>query len=123
MQKHRKIKNVPFPRPCGATGNDARKLHALTLCIFAVSCSCMQFYAQKYAPFFRFFRRTGYTFKSGCGQSALEFMTSLADLTVRRRKIALRVKDMTSAMGKDHHTNSSRPVRDSSHATGSNTTI
>ena len=29
MQKHRKIKNVPFPRPCGATGNDARKLHAL----------------------------------------------------------------------------------------------
>jgi len=23
-----KIKNVPFPRPCGATGNDAQKLHA-----------------------------------------------------------------------------------------------
>ena len=50
-------------------------------------------------------------------------MTSLADLTVRRRKIVLRVKDMTSAMGKDHYTSSSRPVRDSSHATGSNTTI
>ena len=29
MQKHSKIRNVPFPRPCGATGNDARKLHAL----------------------------------------------------------------------------------------------
>ena len=29
MQKHRKIKNVPFPRPCRATGNDAPKLHAL----------------------------------------------------------------------------------------------
>ena len=28
MQKHRKIRNVPFPRPCGATGNDAQKLHA-----------------------------------------------------------------------------------------------
>ena len=28
MQKHSKIRNVPFPRPCGATGNDARKLHA-----------------------------------------------------------------------------------------------
>ena len=28
MQKHSKIKNVPFPRPCGATGNDAQKLHA-----------------------------------------------------------------------------------------------
>jgi hypothetical protein len=22
------IRNVPFPRPCGATGNDAQKLHA-----------------------------------------------------------------------------------------------
>jgi hypothetical protein len=22
-----KIRNVPFPRPCGATGNDAQKLH------------------------------------------------------------------------------------------------
>ena len=29
MQKHRKIRNVPFPRSCGATGNDAPKLHAL----------------------------------------------------------------------------------------------
>jgi len=26
---HSKIRNVPFPRPCEATGNDARKLHAL----------------------------------------------------------------------------------------------
>ena len=29
MQKHRKIRNVPVPRPYGATGKDARKLHAL----------------------------------------------------------------------------------------------
>ena len=28
MQMHRKIRNVPFPRPYGATGNDAQKLHA-----------------------------------------------------------------------------------------------
>ena len=28
MQKHSKIRNMPFPRPCGATGNDAQKLHA-----------------------------------------------------------------------------------------------
>ena len=28
MQKHSKIRNVPFPCPCGATGNDAQKLHA-----------------------------------------------------------------------------------------------
>ena len=28
MHKHSKIRNVPFPRPCGATGNDAQKLHA-----------------------------------------------------------------------------------------------
>ena len=34
MQKHRKIRNVPFPRPCGATGNDARKLHALAFARF-----------------------------------------------------------------------------------------
>ena len=26
---HSKIRNVPFTRPCKATGNDARKLHAL----------------------------------------------------------------------------------------------
>ena len=25
---HSKIRNAPFPRPCGATGNDAQKLHA-----------------------------------------------------------------------------------------------
>ena len=49
-------------------------------------------------------------------------MTALADLTVRRRKMTLRVKDMTSAMGKAHHTSSNCPVRDSSHATGSSTT-
>ena len=29
MQKHSKIRNMPFHRPCRATGNDARKLHAL----------------------------------------------------------------------------------------------
>ncbi|WP_418482927.1 hypothetical protein [Dysosmobacter sp.] len=29
MQTHSKIRNVPFPRPCGATGNDAQELHAL----------------------------------------------------------------------------------------------
>ena len=28
MQKHSKIRNVPFPRTCGATGNDTQKLHA-----------------------------------------------------------------------------------------------
>ena len=26
MQKHSKIRNVPFPRPCGAAGNDEEKL-------------------------------------------------------------------------------------------------
>ena len=30
MQKHRKIRNVSVPRPCGATGHDARNLHALS---------------------------------------------------------------------------------------------
>ena len=34
MQKHSKTGNVPFPRPCGATGNDAQKLHALTFAHF-----------------------------------------------------------------------------------------
>ena len=29
MQKHSKIRNMPVPRPCGATGHDARTLHAL----------------------------------------------------------------------------------------------
>jgi len=28
MQSIAKIRNVPFPRPYGATGNDAQKLHA-----------------------------------------------------------------------------------------------
>ena len=112
-----------FLAPAGQPGMMHENFMHWHLCMFAVRCSCMQFYAQKYTPFFRFFRRTGVLLNQACGQSALEFMTSLADLTVRRRKIVLRVKDMTSAMGKDHHTSSSRPVRDSSHATGSNTTI
>ena len=34
MQKHSKTSNVPFPRPCGATGNDAQKLHAITFVHF-----------------------------------------------------------------------------------------
>ena len=36
MQKYSKIKlrNVPFPRPCGATGNDAQKLHAPAFAYF-----------------------------------------------------------------------------------------
>ena len=29
-----KIRNVPFPRPCGTTGNDAQKLHAPTIAHF-----------------------------------------------------------------------------------------
>ncbi len=34
MQKHSKIRNVPFPRPCGAAGNDAQKLHAPAFALF-----------------------------------------------------------------------------------------
>ena len=34
MQKHSKTRNVPFPRPCGATGNDAQKLHAYVFAHF-----------------------------------------------------------------------------------------
>ena len=34
MQKHSKTRNVPFPRPCGATGNDAQKLHASSFACF-----------------------------------------------------------------------------------------
>jgi hypothetical protein len=34
MQKHSKIRNAPFPRPCGATGNDAQKLHAPAFAFF-----------------------------------------------------------------------------------------
>ena len=41
---------------------------------------------------------------------------------VRRRKMMLRVRDISSAMGKAVHTSSSRPVWASSHATGSSTT-
>jgi len=29
MQKHNKIGNMPFPRPCWATGKDAQNLHVL----------------------------------------------------------------------------------------------
>ena len=45
MQKHRRMKNVRFPRPCGATGNDTRKLHAPALRIFMARCSCVKFFA------------------------------------------------------------------------------
>ena len=45
MQKHRRMKNVRFPRPCGATGNDTRTLHAPALRIFMARCSCVKFFA------------------------------------------------------------------------------
>ena len=41
---------------------------------------------------------------------------------VLRRKMALRVRDMSSAMGKASQTRVRLPVWDSSHATGSRTT-
>ena len=112
-----------FLAPAGQPGMMHENFMHWHLCMFAVRCSCMQFFRKNIPRSSAFSEERGVLLNQACGQSALEFMTSLADLTVRRRKIVLRVKDMTSAMGKDHHTNSSRPVRDSSHATGSNTTI
>ena len=41
---------------------------------------------------------------------------------VRRRKMALRVRETTSATGNASHTSSSRPIWLSSHATGRSTT-
>ncbi len=35
MQKHSKIRNVPFPRPYGATGNDAQKTSCTGICAFS----------------------------------------------------------------------------------------
>ncbi len=35
MQKHSKIRNVPFPRPGGATGNDAQKTSRTGICAFS----------------------------------------------------------------------------------------
>ena len=93
------------------------------LCMLRCAAHACSFMRKNIPRSSAFSEERGVLLNQACGQSALEFMTSLADLTVRRRKIVLRVKDMTSAMGKDHHTSSSRPVRDSSHATGSNTTI
>ena len=48
MQKHSKNRNVPFPRPCGATGNGAQKLHAPAFAHFrgAVLTHEVLFYAE-----------------------------------------------------------------------------
>ena len=54
-----------FLAPAGQPGMMHENFMHWHLCMFAVRCSCMQFYAQKYTLFFRFFRRTGCTFKSG----------------------------------------------------------
>ena len=48
---------------------------------------------------------------------------SLAARSVLRRKMAESVRLTSSAMGNDHHTSSSRPVRESRYATGSSTQI
>ena len=45
MQKHNKIRNVPFPHPCGATGMLRENFMHWHLCMFAMHCSCMKFYA------------------------------------------------------------------------------
>ena len=57
----------------------------------------------------------GYRF-TGCA------MIWSARLMVLRRKMELRVKDISSAMGKASQTRSRLPVRESSHAAGSSTT-
>ena len=44
MQKHRSTRNVPFPRPCGTTGNDAQKLHASAFAYFGGTISRMKSY-------------------------------------------------------------------------------
>ena len=48
---------------------------------------------------------------------------SPAARSVLRRKMAESVRLTSSAMGNDHHTSSSRPVRESRYATGSSTQI
>lgn len=66
MHTHRKKKKCAISSPpAGQLEIMHENFMHWHLCMFAVRCSCMQFYAQKYTPFFRFFRRTGCTFKSG----------------------------------------------------------
>ena len=50
MQTHSKIRNVPFSRPRGATGNDAQNFMHQLLRIFVVQCSYMKFLAGRSAP-------------------------------------------------------------------------
>ena len=46
MQKHGKIRNVPFPCPCGATGNDAQNfMHRI--CAFRGTMPMLKFYVQQ----------------------------------------------------------------------------
>ena len=48
MQKHSKKQDAPFPRPFGATENDAQKLHAHDLLpMIVVRILCMKFNARK----------------------------------------------------------------------------
>ena len=59
----------------------------------------------------------------GVGQiGLLVVMAASAARRVRRRKMMLNVRDMSSAMGKASHTRVRFPVWDSSQATGSSTT-
>jgi len=44
MQMHRKIRNVPFPRPYGATGMMHKNFMHQHLRIFTVQRTCMKFY-------------------------------------------------------------------------------
>ena len=46
MQKHGEIRNVPFPCPCGATGNDAQNfMHRI--CAFRGTMPMLKFYVQQ----------------------------------------------------------------------------
>ena len=87
--------------------------------IFLPAFRQFTFFRQAQAP--RNFR-SGALLYNSLLQAAAPFIRALALRTVRRRKMALRVTEAISAMGKDHHTSSSRPVRDRSHAAGSSTT-
>ena len=51
MQKHSKIRNVPFPvAPAGQPEMMHENFTHWHLCMFVVHCSCMKFYAQIRSP-------------------------------------------------------------------------
>ena len=81
MLVHRKIENMPFPRPCGASEIDAQNFMYRHLRSFVV-CVCMKFYVPNAADSFLRIFHAQITFLNSAERHASENYISIIIITL-----------------------------------------